>query len=78
MLNVYCGGNLKATFGQAPNTLSGFDTGKSYNAGQLWRVADVKAIVDAAGNTTDCTVTALHPPATPTMGYWLTTDNMSY
>jgi hypothetical protein len=78
LLNIYCGGTLKASFGKAPNTLAGFNTGKAYNAGQLWRVADVKAIVDAMGNTTDCTVTALHPPATPTMGYWLTTGDMTY
>ena len=78
MVNVYCGGNLKATFGKAPNTLAGFDTGKAYNMGTLWRVADVKAIVDAMGNTTDCTVTALHPPGTNS-GYWLTTNSdMTY
>jgi hypothetical protein len=69
---------LKATFGKAPNTLTGFNTGKAYNKGTLWRVADVKAIVDAMGNTTDCTVTALHP-AGSTSGYWVTTnDDMTY
>jgi hypothetical protein len=78
LVNIYCGGNLKASFGKAPNTLAGFDTGKAYNKGSMWRVADVKAIVDATGNTTDCTVTALHPPST-TMGYWLTTNgDMTY
>ena len=66
MVNIYCGGMLKATFGKAPNTLAGFNNGRRQDKGLLWRVADVKAIVDASGNTTDCTVTALHPPATPT------------
>jgi len=78
MVNIYCGGVLKATFGKAPNTLTGFNKGQAYNKGQLWRVADVKAIVDASGNTTDCTVTALHPPATPTTGFFVTTNDMTY
>ncbi|MGZ3426274.1 MAG: hypothetical protein ACXVCV_06470, partial [Polyangia bacterium] len=68
---------LKATFGKAPDLLGGFSKGGSYGKGPLWRVADVKAIVDAMGNTTDCTVTALHP-AGMASGYWLTTDDMSY
>ena len=36
--------------------------------------ADVKAIVDANGNTTDCTVTAIHPQNTTT-GYYVGHDN---
>ncbi len=77
MVNVYCGGNLKATFGKAPNTLTGFNSGQAYNAGLLWRVADVKAIVDVQGNTTDCNVTALHPSGSNS-GYWVTNNDMSY
>ena len=78
MVNIYCGGNLKATFGKAPNTLSGFNKGSGWNKGMLWRVADVKAIVDAMGNTTDCTVTALHPSGSSS-GYWVTTNSdMTY
>ena len=77
LVSVYCGGNLKATFGKAPNTVGNFDTGKAYDKGTLWRVADVKAIVDAMGNTTDCTVTALHPSGSSS-GYWVTNGDMSY
>lgn len=78
IVNVYCNGNLLATYGQAPNQLSGFNNGQHYNKGLLWRVADVKAMVDAMGTTTGCTVTPLHPPATPTMGFWVTNNDMTY
>ena len=78
MLNIYCGGALKATFGKAPDILAGFNKGLGSNRGLLWRVADVKAIVDSMGNTTDCAVTALHPPATPTMGPFVTNNDMTY
>jgi hypothetical protein len=79
LVNIYCGGNLLATYGKAPDTLTGFNKGAGYNAGMLWRVADVKATVDASGNTTGCTITQLHPPATPTKGYWVTTNgDMTY
>ncbi|HXU68383.1 MAG TPA: hypothetical protein VN947_03590 [Polyangia bacterium] len=77
MVNIYCGGTLKATFGKAPNTLTGFNNGLAYGKGLLWRVADVAAIVDSTGNTTDCTVTAIHPPGTSS-GYYTTNNNMSY
>ena len=77
MVNVYCGGTLKATFGKAPNTLTGFKTGSGYGKGLLWRVADVQAIVDASGNTTDCTVTAIHPPGTSS-GYYTTNNDLTY
>jgi hypothetical protein len=77
MVNVYCGGTLKATFGQAPNTLAGFNKGGGYGAGLVWRVTDVQVQVDAMGNTTGCAVTPLHPPGT-TMGFWLTNNDMTY
>jgi hypothetical protein len=84
MVNIYCGGVLKATYGQAPNTLSCaagsntcFNNGAGWNTGQMWRVADVAAIVNAAGVTTDCTVTAIHPPGTMS-GYYVTNNNTAY
>jgi hypothetical protein len=61
MVNIYCGGHIKATYGQAPDTVSGYMTSGEWAAGDMWRVADVKAIVDASGVTTDCDVTAVHP-----------------
>lgn len=78
IINIYCGGTLKATYGQAPNRLTDdFNAGSAandgYPRGMFWRVADVTATgTDAAGNTT-CTVAPLHPPGT-TDGYWVNTD----
>jgi hypothetical protein len=78
IVNIYCGGNLLATYGQAPNPLTGFNTGAGDPAkGLMWRVADVAPMVDASGNTTGCTVTAIHPPAT-TSGYYVTNNNTAY
>jgi hypothetical protein len=83
MVNIYCGGTLTATYGQAPNTLGPcpgaacFNKGTGWDAGQMWRVADVVAHVDAQGNTTGCTVTAIHPPAT-TSGYYVTTSGDAF
>jgi len=42
--------------------------------GDMWRVADVKAIVNASGVTTDCDVTALHPTGSMS-GYRVGHDN---
>jgi hypothetical protein len=66
LVNIYCGGHLKATYGQAPNQLSGFATSGGWAAGDMWRVADVTASVNAMGETTGCTITALHPAGTAT------------
>ena len=66
MVNIYCGGRLKTTYGQSPNQVTGFATAGAWAKGDMWRVADVTAIVDASGVTTDCTVDALHPDATTT------------
>jgi hypothetical protein len=75
MVNIYCGGNLVATFGQAPDLVMGFNNGAGWNAGQMWRVADVQAHV--AGGVTTCTVTAIHP-AGMMSGYSVTTNDTSY
>ncbi len=78
LVNIYCGGKIVATYGQTPNQVAGFDQGGGWARGSMWRVADVTTQVDTNGNTTGCMVNALHPPATPTSGYWLTTDDTSY
>jgi hypothetical protein len=78
IVNVYCGGNLVATYGQAPNQLSGFNQGwGDPTLGYMWRVADVTAQVDGSGNTTGCTVKAIHPPSMNT-GFYVTKDNTAY
>ena len=83
IVNIYCGGTLKATYGQAPDTLGPcpgttcFNSGAGWNAGQMWRVADVTVTVDAQGNTTDCTISAIHPSGA-TSGYLVTTNVTTY
>ncbi len=72
MVNIYCDGHLEATYGAAPDVVTGFDVpGYGPNLGPMWRVADVTT---AAG---DCTVEPLHPPS-QTTGYWVTYDDPSY
>ena len=70
IVNIYCGGTLKATYGQKPNQIAdGFNQGAGRDSngngvGMVWRVADVQATGnDASGNTT-CTIAPLHPPTT--------------
>ncbi len=87
IVNIYCGGTLRATYGQAPNTLGPCPGPTCFNHGdglplmgddaQIWRVADVRAQVDATGKTTGCVINALHPPGAAT-GYWVTTKGVTY
>ncbi len=79
IVNIYCGGTLKATYGQAPNQIpDGFNWGSGLDddgngKGMMWRVADVVVTgKDADGNTT-CDVAGLHAPAMSD-GYWIVTD----
>jgi uncharacterized protein YfaP (DUF2135 family) len=74
MVNIYCGGHIKATYGQAPDVVPSFQTSGGWAMGNMWRVADVVAIVDGSGVTTDCTVTALHP-GSATTGYRVGSNN---
>jgi len=76
LVNVYCGGHLKATYGAAPDQLANFNTPGYYNAGLMWRVVDVSPIMTGS-DTTDCTLTPLHPPGQPT-GYWMTNNDSNY
>jgi hypothetical protein len=71
IVNIYCGGKLLASYGQAPNQVSGFDCGIGAAGGEMWRVADVTAQTDAGGNTVGCTIKAIHP-AGLTTGYFVT------
>jgi hypothetical protein len=63
VLNVYCGGFLRATIGAAPDTITlPGGTGCSADADTVWRAADVLVHVDGAGVTTDCDVTPIIAP----------------
>ena len=71
MVNVYCGGFLRGTYGAAPDIVPNFDT-PNPSTGDIWRVVDATVAV-TAGMTTGCTLTPLHPPSTTT-GYWVNND----
>ncbi len=77
LVNIYCGGQLTATYGAAPNTVPGFSSSATGSSGLMWRVADIQAMVNAMGETTGCAVTGLHPPMMST-GFWLTTGDTTY
>ncbi len=76
LVNVYCGGRLRATYGQAPDLVTGFDQSGATTTGDMWRVVDVTPTV-VAGVTTDCMLTPLHPPG-QTSGYWVGTTPRTY
>ena len=77
MVNVWCGGRLRATYGAAPDVVPNFNQVNPSYGGHMWRVADVTTQVDVSGTTTGCAVTPLHPPA-QTSGYWVTLSDTSY
>jgi hypothetical protein len=57
LINIYCGGELKGSYGGAPgegNQVVGFDT-----PGQMWRVADV--FVARGGLRIECELTPVQP-----------------
>lgn len=76
MLNVYCGGVHKGSYGRSPDVVQGFDLAGGFGAGDMWRVVDVVPVV-LGGDTTSCTLYPLHPPG-QTSGYWVTTNDRSY
>ena len=75
LVNVYCGGRLKATFGAAPDIVPAF-TGRGRQVGAMWRVTDILTTL-APDGTTDCEITGLHPPGATT-GYDVTYDDSRY
>ena len=76
MINIYCGGRLRATYGQAPDLVQGFDQSGGNSTGDMWRVVDVTTVV-MGGITTDCTLAPLHPPGQMS-GYWVATSPRTY
>ncbi len=78
IVNVYCGGRLKATYGAPPDIVPNFSGRRGDSGvGAMWRVAEVYPDVSVDGVTTDCRVDALHP-AGQTSGYLVTTDDRSF
>lgn len=87
LVNIYCGGNLLATYQLTSGSYtcpSGFTSPNCFNNGSgspttglMWRVADVIAAVDGSGNTSGCTINAIHPPST-TSGFYVTNNNNTF
>ncbi|MDY0000875.1 MAG: MopE-related protein [Polyangia bacterium] len=75
LVNVYCDGHRVATYGQAPDLVTGFTASGHACAGSTWRVADVTTQV--SGGVTTCTVDAVHPPGQST-GYYVRQDSTDY
>jgi len=75
LVNVYCGGQRRASYGASPDVVPNFDHGDGWNQGLMWRVADVRAHV--AGGFTTCDVQALHTPG-QVSGYYVTNNDSSY
>ncbi|MEE2785991.1 MAG: hypothetical protein VX589_01545, partial [Myxococcota bacterium] len=57
------GGRLKATYGAPPDVVPNFEQLFTFTSiGAMWRVADVRVMVDPMTNETDCMVRQVHPP----------------
>jgi hypothetical protein len=74
LVNVYCGGELRGTYGAAPDTVPSFDEGGGRGGGDMWRVVDIQAAV-SGGVTTDC---ALTPLTSPGGGYDVRTGDTTF
>lgn len=75
LVNVYCGGELRATFGAAPDLVEDFDEGGGSGGGSMWRVADIEMMV--TDSTVDCTVDPINPPLMSS-GYYVTVDDPTF
>jgi hypothetical protein len=75
LVNIYCDGFRVATYGEAPNTVPGYNSSGSGCQGDTWRVADVTMSV--VGGVTTCTVDALHPSGQVT-GFDVRTNDTTY
>jgi len=74
LVNVYCGGELRGSYGVAPDLVGNFDQGGGRNDGSMWRVVDVT--MQVSGNSSDCDLAPLSPPSGN--GYWVTNDDSRY
>jgi hypothetical protein len=75
LVNIYCDGHRVATYGQAPDQVTGFSTSGSGCQGHTWRVADVTTTVQ--GGVTSCAVDAVHPPNQAT-GFYIRQNSTEY
>jgi hypothetical protein len=75
LVNIYCDGHRVATYGQAPNRVTGFTDSEHGCQGHTWRVADIQTHL--SGGETSCTVTALHH-RNETSGYLIRRNNNQF
>jgi hypothetical protein len=75
LVNIYCDGHRVATYGQAPNQVSGFTSSGSSCGGHTWRVADIATTV--SGGVTTCNVSAIHPPG-QSSGFYIRLGSSDY
>jgi hypothetical protein len=73
VITIYCGGLVRAVFGEAPDRVTFTSSGSSCG-GNTWRVADVQMRVDAATGLMDCTVV----PIVSGGGYDVRNANQGY
>jgi len=59
LVNIYCGGELRGSYGAPPDQVSGFRYGGGNEQGSMWRVVDVTMQVDDSGATNDCDLSPL-------------------
>jgi hypothetical protein len=78
LVNVYCGGELRGSFGQAPDVVMGFDEGGGRCGGDMWHVTDVLMEVDDAGTTTGCRLRPIFPPDGAPGDRFIPTDICTY
>jgi hypothetical protein len=74
IINVYCGGELRGSYGTPPDEVTSFDSGGGRESGDMWRVVDIETSV--SGGVTDCMLSPITPPGRMT-GYYVTTDDIS-
>jgi hypothetical protein len=76
MVNIYCGGNILATYGADPDFVQNFNKPGHYgngDGGSIWRVVDATTQV-TGGVTTGCTLDP-HPVGWPSSGYYVTNNS---
>ena len=69
LVNVYCGGELRASVGSPP----AFQGSTIFSVGAMWRAVDITTLTNELGETS-CEVTPLNPPGQQS-GFDVTYDN---
>jgi hypothetical protein len=71
IVNVYCGGELRGSFGGDPDQTGDAEELGLSQPGEMWRVADIAVL------NSGCAVGGLEDPARGA-GYWVTPFDSSY